>query len=208
MSRSEPPAPADLRRFAPATDRNREPLAEVLERVWRRPASVLELASGTGQHAAYFAEKWPDLRWQPTDGVADQLPSIRAWTAGLANVAPPVVLDARSEAWNVSEVDYVLAVNLIHIAPREALFGLLAGAGRALRPGGKLVLYGPFRLADAPLAPSNVAFDESLRARDPRWGIRSLEEVTAAAAGHGLTRTEAVPMPANNLTVVFERQST
>jgi SAM-dependent methyltransferase len=207
-----PPADpaADPRRFAPAAERNREPLAEVLGRVFVAPGTVLELASGTGQHAAYFGEKWPHLRWQPTDLDEDNFASITAWTEGLQNVAPPVSLDARSDDWNVglAAVDYLLAVNLIHIAPVEATRGLLAGAGRCLRVGGKLALYGPFVVAGEALVASNVAFDESLRSRDPRWGIRSLDEVAATARTHGLSLVETVRMPANNLTVIFEKQAT
>lgn len=206
-------SPPDPRRFAPATERNREPIAEVLaqDSALATPGDVLELACGTGQHAAYFGAKWPHLRWRPTDRTDEDFASVRAWTAGLSNVSEPALLDACADRWSVDtddgQVDVVVAINMIHIAPIEAMHGLLAGAGRILRAGprSRLVMYGPYRVTGEPLAPSNVAFDESLRTRDARWGIRALDEVVEVAAKHGLHLRATHRMPANNLTVLFER---
>ena len=192
---------------APATDRNRGPLLAVLARVFAAPGRVLEIAAGTGQHAAYFASALPHLRWQPSDRDDAGFASIVAWSteANAPGLAPPVVLDVTAADWSVDEVDYIFCANMIHIAPREALLGLVAGAGRVLAPGGRLVLYGPYKVGGAHTAPSNEAFDESLRSRDPRWGIRDLEDLIHAAAARGIVHEETIQMPANNLTVVLRR---
>lgn len=199
------------RRDAPATHRNRLPILELLARWLPRPERVLEIASGTGQHAVFFAERLPHLEWQPTDHDPSSLESIEAWRAhaGLTNVATPLMLDAASPAtdWPVSSgaVDAVFNANMIHIAPWNVALGLLSGAGHVLRSGGLLLLYGPFKVGGEHTAPSNAAFDEGLRARDPDWGIRDLERVSEVAASHGLALVEQNAMPANNLLLVFER---
>ena len=203
---------------APATARNRVPILAILER-WigasthaaslpaPAPLRVLEIASGTGQHAVFFAEALPHLRWQPSDPDPAHLDSIEAWRveAGLSNVAAPIALDVRAADWGVGPVDVVFNANMIHIAPWTAAEGLFAGAGRVLVPEGLLFLYGPFRVADRPTAPSNEAFDAELRRRNPEWGVRDRERVVALAAEAGLRLVEANDLPANNQLLVFRR---
>ena len=192
---------------APATHRNREPIFAVLQRWLTAPAKVLEIASGTGQHAVFFAERLPFVAWQPTDVDPEGLASISAWVeeSDLENVAMPIELDVRAEQWPVENFDAVFNANMIHIAPWEVALGLFSGAARALRTGGLLFLYGPFKGAGEHTAASNAAFDADLRRRDPRWGIRELEVVEAAAKEAGLSRVEHVEMPANNRMLVFRR---
>jgi len=196
-----------MKRHAPATERNREPLLAVLREVLPTSGTLLEIASGTGQHAAFFARAFPGLAWQPTDMGPTELESIEAWRAeaALPNLRPALRLDVRDERWPVEAADAVLCVNMIHIAPWEACQGLMRGAARVLSPGGCLVLYGPYFVEGRPTAPSNIAFDESLRARDPAWGVRELGTVTAEALHSGLERERVVDMPSNNLTVVFRK---
>lgn len=191
---------------APATERNRGPILEVLERVLPRPGRVLEVASGTGEHAVFFARSLPGVEWAPSDPDPDHRASIAAWTEhlGVGNVAAPLALDVRG-AWPDGPFDAVFCANMIHIAPWEACLGLLAGTARTLRPGGPLVMYGPYMRDGAHTAPSNAAFDASLRQRDPSWGVRDLGDVVAVAASHGLALEAVVEMPANNLTVVYRR---
>lgn len=195
------------RRHAPATVRNREPILEVLARVFDTPGTILEIASGSGEHAAFFGERLPHLIWQPSDLDASALPGIDAWVAlaHASNVRPAIQLDAASDTWPIGAVDGIVSINMIHIAPIEACEGLLRGASRRLAPGRPLVLYGPFREGGVHTAPSNESFDESLRARNPAWGVRNLDDVVASAAAHGFAHEETVRMPANNLTVVFRR---
>lgn len=194
-----------MKRHAPATERNREPLLAVLREVLPTSGTLLEIASGTGQHAAFFAQAFPGLAWQPTDIGPQDLQSIEAWRAeaALPNLRPALRLDVCEERWPVEAADAVLCVNMIHIAPWEACQALMRGAGRVLSPGGCLVLYGPYFVEGRPTAPSNIAFDESLRGRNPAWGVRELGAVTAEALGAGLSRERVVDMPSNNLTVVF-----
>ncbi len=194
-----------MKRSAPATERNREPIAAVLREVLPERGTLLEIASGTGEHAAYFAGLFPDLLWQPSDPDPEALASIRAWReeAGAANLLEPLRLDASAEAWPVGAADAILCVNMVHISPWAATEGLMRGAGRLLAPGAPLVLYGPYRRAGVPTAPSNEAFDRSLRARNPEWGLRKLESVEAEAAKNLLRLDRIVEMPANNLTLVF-----
>lgn len=198
---------ADARRFAPAAARNRGPILEALR--GRLPASglLLEVASGSGEHAVHLAAAFPALTIQPSDPDPEARASIAAWAAetGLPNIRPPLALDAAAAAWPAAQADAVLCINMIHIAPWQACEGLVRGAARLLPPGGPLVLYGPFRRGGAHTAPSNAAFDASLRAQDPRWGVRDLEAVAALAAAEGFAAPEVVPMPANNLIVVFRR---
>ena len=195
------------KQHAPATQRNREPILEVLDRVLPEQGLVLEIASGSGEHATYFALRLPGVIWQPTDADPAALASIDAWTAELAatNVRPPVLLDVCAATWPVSSADAIFCANMIHIAPWEATVGLFRGAGTILPAGGLLVLYGPFMIDHRHTAPSNAAFDETLRARNPAWGVRDLGDVTEVARANGLQLLEQVAMPANNLTVVFER---
>jgi len=196
-----------MKRVAPHAARNREPILEVLRRVFPVRGRALEIGSGTGEHAAFFAAALPGLEWLPTDADADAIGSIDAYRleAGLSNLAPARTLDACDGDWGVGAVDAILSCNMIHIAPWAAAEGLLRGAGRHLAPGGVAVIYGPFRVGGVFEAPSNAAFDAQLRARDPAWGVRDLEAVTARAAEAGLRREEVIAMPANNLAVVFRR---
>ncbi len=189
-----------------AVARNREPLLAVLRERLPSSGTVLEVASGSGEHAVFFGRHLPGLRWQPTEPEPTTRASIAAWVEheGLTNVAPPLHLDTTAWPWPLTQADVVLCINMIHISPWEVTEGLLHGAGRVLPSGGMLVLYGPF-VIDGQTAPSNRAFDRSLRARDARWGVRELRELEAAAQPHGLALSEVVPMPANNVTVVFRR---
>ncbi len=201
----------DPRRDAPATARNREPILEVLARLLPDPALVLEVASGTGQHGAFFASRLPHLEWQPSEPEAEAFASIEAWAeearaASGARLRTPLRLDAREARWPIDRCDAVFNANMIHISPWEVCLGLLAGAGRILSSGGPLILYGPYRIAGAHTAESNAAFDASLRGRDPSWGVRDLEDVQAAAAAHGLAFDERIAMPANNQLVVLRKR--
>ena len=195
-------------RSSPATARNRDPILAVLKP--RLPANgvVLEVAAGAGEHAAYFAASLPGLLWRPTDPDPDALASIAAWRghADPPNLLPPLRLDASDpDTWPIDRADAVVNINMIHISPWAATQGLMAGAGRLLPAGGLLFLYGPFIEPDIDTAPSNVAFDLDLRRRDPAWGLRRLDEVTALAARHGLALAERIAMPANNLSLVFRK---
>ena len=192
------------RRHAPATLRNRMAIADVLREALPRSGTVLEIASGSGEHAAYFAGEFPALEWQPSDPDAAALTSIAAWCGGIENVLPPIDLDAAAPGWPVARADAVLCINMLHISPWTATLGLMAGAARVLEAGAPLLIYGPFLREGVPTAPSNLAFDESLRARDPAWGIRSVEAVAGAATGFTLDRT--IEMPANNLMLLFRRR--
>jgi SAM-dependent methyltransferase len=197
-------------RIAPAAARNREPILQVLRRWMPARGLVLEIASGTGEHAVWFAGALPRMTWQPTDQDDAALASIAAWreAAGAPNLHPPLFLDAAApDSWPVNRADAVVAINMIHIAPWSATRGLMAGAARVLPRGGLLYLYGPFRQAGEAAAPSNIAFDADLRARDPAWGLRDLDEVIALAARHSIKFIETVRMPANNLSVVLRRGS-
>lgn len=198
----------DTRRHAPATLRNRDPILAVLRRVLPREGTVLEIGSGSGEHAAYFAAALAPLRWQPSDRTPHDFASVAAWArqAGATTVEAALVLDAASETWPAVRADALFSANVIHIAAWSVTQGLLRGAGRALPRSGPLVLYGPFRRDRGHTAASNVAFDADLRRRDPAWGIRDLGEVTDAAATHGLGLDEVIEMPANNLAVVFRRR--
>jgi hypothetical protein len=198
----------DARAYAPAVARNRDPILMVLRRVLPERGSVLETASGSGEHAAYFAAALAGLGWQPSDPDPGARASIAAhrMRAGLPNLLPPLALDVAAPDWPVARADAVVAINMIHIAPWTATIGLMRGAARLLPAGAPLYLYGPFKIDGRHTAPSNQAFDkEYLRARNPQWGVRDLGEVAALAAAHGLAHVETVAMPANNLSVVFRR---
>ena len=201
----EAPAAGALR-SAPAALRNREPIADVLAD-WLPPAGlVLEIASGTGEHAAYFAERFPELQWQPSDVHPDALGSIAAWRqeTGRANLLRPVVLDAASGDWPVDRADAVLSINMVHISPWSSALGLIAGAERLLASGAPLIVYGPWLRDDVPTAESNLAFDADLKRRDARWGLRRVEDF-AAAASEAFTLAEIRSMPANNLMLLLRR---
>lgn len=194
-----------MKRHAPATERNREPIREVLARVLPAAGTVVEVAAGSGEHAVYFARAFPHLTWQPTDADPAALASIAAWRdeAALPNLAAPLALDT-TQPWPLDHADAIVCINMVHIAPWEAALALFANAGRVLAPGALLFLYGPYKLGGV-TAPSNEAFDRSLRARDPRWGVRDIDDLTAAAAVRGLRLVDTVAMPANNHALVFRR---
>ena len=194
------------RRHSPAAERNRGPILAQLQRLLPPRGLALEIASGSGQHAAHFAAALPGWRWQPSDGDAQALASISAWCTGLDNVLPALLLDVLANPWpGVPEsIDAVLCANLLHISPWASCTGLMRGAARHLSSKGLLILYGPFLVDGEATAPSNLAFDADLRARDPAWGLRHLSRVVADAEGAGLRLRERVAMPANNLLLVFE----
>ncbi len=199
--------PAD-KRHAPATLRNRDAIAAVLADWLPGTGTVLEVASGSGEHVVHFASVFPALDWQPSDPDPAGLTSIAAYRteAGLANIAPPLALDASAPEWPVDRADAVLCVNMIHISPWEATLGLFAGAARLLALGAPLILYGPYIEPDVPTATSNIAFDASLRARNPTWGLRDTDVVKRAAAEAGLAFMERRAMPANNLMLLFHKR--
>lgn len=188
----------------PATERNREAILQVLDQRLQGAVEILEVASGSGQHAAWMAGQRPLWRWQPSDPDPTHRASILAWSEGLTNVLEPLELDVLGE-WPEGTYDAVLAINLIHVAPWEATPALMRGACRALRPGGLLYLYGALKLVGCHTAPSNLAFDRSLREQDERWGVRDFEAVCQEAENAGLELLERIAMPANNFSVWFTR---
>jgi SAM-dependent methyltransferase len=192
---------------SPAAERNKAAILEVLARVLPRDGLVLEVASGTGQHVVHFAGALPLLAWQPSDPDAQMLPVLaaRGHAARLANLREPVALDVRQDPWPVARADALVCINMIHIAPWSATAALWRGAGAILPAGAPVVLYGPYRMGGAHTAPSNQAFDLSLKARNPQWGVRDLEQVAAVAEAQGFTLLERIAMPANNFSLVFRR---
>ncbi|PZV20109.1 MAG: SAM-dependent methyltransferase [Leptolyngbya sp.] len=211
---------SDARRYAPATDRNREPILAVLQQVLPPSGTVLEISSGTGEHAVYFAPRLAPRQWLPSDLSPEACHSIAAWREAAAdNLHLPLELDAAAPIWPVElpqsadlsplpdlqrhPITALVNINMIHISPWSTCLGLMAGAGRILPQGGVLYLYGPYKQGGQHTAPSNAAFDASLQAQNPQWGVRDLETVVAAAEAEGLTFVETVAMPANNLSVVF-----
>jgi Protein of unknown function (DUF938) len=199
----------DRRRYAPATERNREPILAVLQQVLPSTGTILEISSGTGEHGIFMAPQLAPRCWLPSDPNPDARASIAAWQrfAPCDNMYPPIDLDANSSEWLVESKDPITAIvniNMIHIAAKSAYLGLFAGAKRILPIGGILYLYGPFKQGGVHTAPSNAAFDESLRSQNPEWGVRDLEEITTVAQSHNLELQKVYPMPANNLSVVFK----
>jgi len=195
------------RRMAPATDRNRDAILAVLRRILPSSGLVLEIASGTGQHAAHFAAALPGLTWQPSDPEPAARDSIAGWTAhaGLANVLPPLALDVRQQPWGIEAAQALVCINMVHIAPWSAAEALFAGAGRLLPAGGVLYLYGPYRRNGEHTAPSNAAFDAQLRSADAQWGVRNMEDIAALGEAEGFRLDEPIPMPANNFSLVFRK---
>lgn len=199
---------------SPAAERNKQPILDVLREVLPAQGTALEIASGTGQHVCWFAASMPAWTWQPTDADANALPEIaaRASQAGLANVRPPLSLDVTAPHWPAQgpafafPFDAVYCANMLHISPWATCAGLMQGSARHLAPDGLLVTYGPYLDDHVPTAPSNLAFDRSLRARHPEWGIRRLEDVAREAQRAGLALRERREMPANNLLLVFGRE--
>lgn len=198
----------DMKQFAPACERNKDAILAVLREALPATGTVLEIGSGTGQHAAYFAERLPQLVWQPSDR-AENLASIAAWAAEAAapNLRPPVALDLFAPQWPVTHADAIVCINTIHIVAWAGVENLFAGAGRVLAPNGVLYVYGAYRYADELLAPSNIEFDRWLKARDPRSGIRDFEAVNVLAAAAGLSLAGDVAMPANNRSIWWRKRA-
>lgn len=202
----EQPGP-DARRSAPAALRNRNPIADVLADWLPEDGLVLEIASGTGEHAACFAERFPKLRWQPSDVHDDALNSIRAWqaSADLPNLNPPIIVDATSAEWPIEHADAIININMVHISPWRAALGLLDGAARILDSASPLILYGPWISEKIKTVSSNLAFDADLRRRDPEWGLRNVEDFAVEASVRGFALAEQRQMPANNLMLLFRK---
>jgi cyclopropane fatty-acyl-phospholipid synthase-like methyltransferase len=203
---------ADARQYSPSAARNREPILDVLRRILPNKGSVLEIGSGTGEHAVHFAKTLPGITWQPSDPDADSRVSIEAWVEAekLDNVRPPIPIDVRFDPWIPEDrktFDAVVSINMVHIAPWEATLGLFTGAARVLRASGILFLYGPFMRGGQHTAKSNAEFDASLKQRNPAWGLRDITALARLAENHRLTLREAVSMPANNFSLIFGRVS-
>ncbi len=212
----------DHRQYAPAFQRNHQPILAILEQELPKQGIVLEIASGTGEHAAFFAQQLPHLGWLPSDQAPSSLTSITAWQHKVhgANLYKPIPINVCQPNWpefviqtldNYGLMDFkvvaIININMIHISPWQATAGLMAGSARLLSPQGILYLYGPFIQVDQPTAPSNLAFDQSLKTRNPAWGIRQLAEVSHLAAQYGLSLKKTVAMPANNLSVIWQHSA-
>jgi hypothetical protein len=197
----------DYRQYAPATVRNRDFILDVLREVLPVTGAILEIASGSGEHVVHFARNLPSLVFQPSDPEPEALRSIAAWVEAtdVANVRAPIVLNASQSPWPIASADGVICINMVHISPWDATVGLIAGAAAILPRGSPLYLYGPYKREGLATAPSNEAFDRSLRARNPTWGLRELEAVVAIAESVGFSAPTVTEMPANNLSVVFRR---
>lgn len=205
----------NLRSYAPATQRNREPILAVLLQVLPPLGTVLEISSGTGEHGVFFAPSLPPRHWLPSDPNPMARESIQAWRehSPADNLHPPLDIDAQESVWSIEKESFpllqsnpitaIVNINMIHIAPWSACLGLMAGAKRILPVGGVLYLYGPFKQNGQHTAPSNTDFDISLCQRDPEWGVRDIEEVVKVAEECNLVLQKIVPMPANNLSVIF-----
>jgi hypothetical protein len=198
---------ADHRLQYPATQRNRDAILDVLRDILPSSGLVLEIASGSGEHAVHFAGALPALTFQPSDPDETAMRSIAAWIddSGAANIRRPLLLDASANAWPISAADAILCINMIHISPWRASEGLMHGAARILKSGAPLYLYGPYRQTGIVTAPSNEAFDTSLKSRNAEWGLRELDDVSALAREAGFSGPQVVEMPANNLSVIFRR---
>lgn len=198
----------DRRCFSHSTERNRDPILEVLKRVLPETGTVVEIGSGTGQHAAFFVPLFPELEWQPTDIEPELVVSIDAWRHEVQapNLLPAIHLDVLEMPWPVIEADAVVSCNMIHIAPWVCCEALIAGAAEVLPSGGVLFLYGPFQVGGVHISASNTAFDLDLRSRNPEWGVRNLDDVAEQALERGFQLAETVRMPANNLSVIFNRK--
>jgi hypothetical protein len=194
----------DVKRHAPATERNRDVIAETLARVLPAEGLVLEVASGTGDHAVHFAKRFPGLIWQPSDPDPIAIASINAWRADtkLVNVRPAMQLDASAD-WPISHADAVICINMTHISPWAATLGLLRNAARVMPPSAVLFMYGPYNQHGVPLADSNAAFDMSLRQQNPEWGLRYVDDIVEEADKIGLRLDQVIAMPANNLSLIF-----
>jgi cyclopropane fatty-acyl-phospholipid synthase-like methyltransferase len=203
----------NVKQYAPATQRNRQPILEVLQRFLPQQGNILEIASGTGEHAVFFAASFPHCQWYTSDRDAGSRASIRAWSEeySLNNLHPPLELDASSQQWSIettdTSIDAIVNINMIHISPYSACEGLMAGAGRILPRDGILYLYGPYQRQGKHTSLSNEAFDRSLRDRDPQWGVRNLEDVIIVAEKANLILKEVISMPANNLSVIFMKST-
>ena len=195
----------DHRQYAPATLRNRDFILDVLREVLPTKGDILEIASGSGEHVVHFAKSLPSLVFQPSDPDPNALQSVVAWVKAtrVTNVRAPIILDASQSPWPIASADGVMCINMVHISPWDVTLGLIKGAAAILPPGAPFYLYGPYRRADLETAPSNHAFDRSLRNRNPAWGLRDLEAVTAMAQSVGFSIPIITEMPANNLSVVF-----
>jgi cyclopropane fatty-acyl-phospholipid synthase-like methyltransferase len=198
----------DLRGFSPSTARNKEPILQILREVLPTTGRILEIASGTGEHIMFFAEKFPGLQFQPSDIDPKAHQSINAWISylQLPNVAAPLSLDASDAKWPALQFEAVLNMNMAHISPWEATLGLFRNSAKSLRTGGFLYMYGPFRAQQKHTAASNESFDQSLQERNPLWGVRDLEAVEGAAAKEGLVLERTIEMPANNFSLIFYRR--
>lgn len=196
----------DARQHSPAAQRNRDPILNVLRRTLPESGLVLEIASGSGEHIVHFAANLPGLVFQPSDPKPEALASIAAWieAAGVSNVRPPIRLETHQPFWPIANAAAIVCINMVHISPWEATVGLITGAAAILPPGAPLYLYGPYLRRNVATAPSNEAFDRSLRERNPAWGLRALEDVAAVAAASGFSAPEITEMPANNLSVAFK----
>lgn len=203
----------DLKQIPPASVRNTPPLLGVLTRIFSparlQRGTVLEIASGSGYHASAFAAALPHLSWQPTDPDEDARRSIAAYVtdAGLANLRPPIALDVRDAEWPVRAAEAIVCINMIHISPWAATVGLFEGAGRTLSRGQTLLTYGPYAIDGDFQAQSNIDFHQSLRTRNPEWGIRDVSEIAPLAKAHGLVLSERIAMPANNHALIFTMES-
>lgn len=197
-------AGAEVKRHAPATERNRDVIAQTLARVLPAAGLVLEVASGTGEHAVHFAKRFPALTWQPSDPDPIALASINAWRAdsNVPNMRPAMLLDASAD-WPIAQADAVVCINMTHISPWAATVGLLRNAARLLPPSAVLFIYGPYNQRDVPLADSNAAFDASLRQQNAEWGLRYVEDIVEEADDVGLRLNRVIDMPANNLSLIF-----
>jgi hypothetical protein len=197
----------DRRQYAPATERNRDFILDVLRDVLPTTGVILEIASGSGEHVVHFAGNLPSLVFQPSDPEPDALLSVAAWmkAAEVTNVRAPIVLDASRSPWPIASADGIICINMVHISPWDASVGLIRGAAAILPPGSPLYLYGPYKRKGFATAPSNEAFDRNLRDRNPIWGLRDLEAIAAIAQSAGFSIPDITEMPANNLSIVFRR---